>query len=360
MRSVAFRVDAGSVIGTGHAMRCIALADALRGQAVRIAFISRCMPSHLGKLILERKYELRILPQRDFDSNYSDELMHSRWLVVSQAMDAKDTMDALAGSHWDWLIVDHYGIDARWETSFRRVAGRLLVIDDLADRIHDCTLLLDASFNVNVRDRYSGKVPVDCQLLLGPQFALLRNEFQAERQRTGPRVGSIKRLLVSFGGIDVENVTVRTLRAIEATGHIGWEVDVVVGTENPNRAQIQTYCVAKGWSFHRETVRMAELMGTADLALGACGTSSWERCCVGLPAITIACAENQVSVGIELQKRELAIYLGPSEAVSIDILQRELGKFTFRSDALLEMSRRSYSVVDGLGTHRTRDAMLPG
>lgn len=289
---VAFRTDATSQIGTGHFMRCLTLADALKKRGTHIRFVSRGLPTHLRDMLAAKGMELTLLSSNE-DSSATDELAHSHWLGASQAQDVEATIQALSDQSWDWLIVDHYALDARWESAMRTSTKQIMVIDDIADRKHDCDVLLDQNFYADMQTRYAGKVPEHCQLLLGPRYALLRDEFRKLREQVKPRTGPVKRILVFFGGVDADNYTGRAIKALAEMGTEGLHVDVVIGAQHPCRAEIETNCASQGFVCHVQTNRMAELMAAADLAIGAGGSASWERCCLGLPALSICVADNQ-------------------------------------------------------------------
>lgn len=123
-------------------MRCLTLADALKQRGAQIRFVSRQMPKHLRDMLREKSHECTPLNSRS-NEEAADDLPHSHWLGTSQAADAQKTLQALSAQTWDWLVVDHYALDARWESALRGMVRRILVIDDLADRVHDCDVLLD-------------------------------------------------------------------------------------------------------------------------------------------------------------------------------------------------------------------------
>ena len=148
------------------------------------------------------------------DQAAQDEAAHAHFLGTEQLADAGHTSEALADRSWSWVVVDHYALDVRWETAVRSAARGLLVIDDLADRPHDCDLLLDQNYYADKDARYVGLVPDRCELLLGPRYALLREEFLAARLGVRTRTGPATRLLVCFGGMDADNFTARALDAL--------------------------------------------------------------------------------------------------------------------------------------------------
>jgi UDP-2,4-diacetamido-2,4,6-trideoxy-beta-L-altropyranose hydrolase len=290
--SVAFRVDASVEIGTGHFVRCLTLADKLAERGAKTRFICRHLPSHLHDLLITGRHELKLISSPTLQVLGGD-LPHSKWLETTQESDAQDTVEMLSDEKWDWLVVDHYALDARWESKVRQVARGLAVIDDLADRTHDCDVLLDQNFYNDQDKRYDGKVPAECQMLLGPQYALLRDEFSKIRETTRERSGAVRRLLIFFGGVDIGNLTAQAIEAISSIENPDWNVDVVIGAQHPNRDQIQVECERHHFTCYVQTNRMADLMASADLSIGAGGSATWERCCLGLPTLAVCAVHNQ-------------------------------------------------------------------
>lgn len=273
-------------------MRCLTLADGLKERGAKIRFVCRHLPEHLHSMLAEKGHDFVLLDSAQ-NNMPVDELAHAHWLGVSQAHDAADSIQTLSDDAWDWLIVDHYALDIRWESALRRTAKRIMVIDDLADRQHDCDMLLDQNFYADMQTRYTSKVPSHCELLLGPRYALLRDEFRQMREKVEPRNGPVKRILVFFGGVDADNYTGRTIEALSEIDLSGLHVDVVIGAQHPYREQIKAASAQHGFIFHIQTDKMAELMAAADLAIGAGGSATWERCCLGLPTLVFCTAVNQ-------------------------------------------------------------------
>lgn len=291
---VAFRVDASDQIGTGHFMRCLTLAGELQKSSTEIIFLVRVMPEHLQKLLIERNYRFVLFDNIE-NAAVEVDLAHSHWLYVSQEQDARDTTEALSGNSWDWLVVDHYSLDYRWESVLRKVVARILVIDDLADRKHDCNILLDQNLYADMEVRYNGKVSISCKVLLGPRYALLRDEFVKGRKNSKAKhLDKIQNILIFFGGVDAENNTCCAINALVNIGAQDLRVNVVVGMQNPYLKQIQDQCKAHHFNCHLQTTKMAELMSSADLAIGAGGISTYERLYFRLPSILKSLAANQV------------------------------------------------------------------
>jgi UDP-2,4-diacetamido-2,4,6-trideoxy-beta-L-altropyranose hydrolase len=294
-RRYAFRVDASTDMGTGHVMRCVALAERLQCKAGEIHFIARAMPEAYQEHILRRGYSIHLLPSATRPADNSGSPAHADWLGADWREDAQQTTVAIAAfGGADVLVIDHYAIDIRWEAVLHHQVPLIFVIDDLADRPHDCDVLLDQDYYPDPAVRYRNLLPSGCRTLFGPGHALLRREFLECRASLRKRDGSIRRVLVFYGGTDLDNLTSLTLDALEPRLDGGLEVDVVVGALNPYIEALRHRCEGKPHlHLHVQVTNMAELVAAADLAFGACGAFTWERCILGLPAIVVVLAEYQ-------------------------------------------------------------------
>jgi len=343
---IVFRTDANHVIGTGHFFRCLTLADELRLTGAHICFVARNLPLHLQQMLSERGASYLALPTLDAVQK-TDELPHASWLQTSQAHDAEQTLAVLGPGKWNWLVVDHYALDHRFETPLRAIAQHVLAIDDLADREHDCDVLLDQNFYYNQQQRYLGKVPEYCRLLLGPSFALLRPEFKATRQHMQARTGGVHNLLVFFGGVDAGNHTGQVLDVLIDLD-LDIQVNVVIGQQHPQKEKIKQQCAQHHMSCHIQTNQMATLMAQADLAIGAGGTSVWERCSLGLPSVCITTADNQAQQVHDLQLAGLV--LGPTcQEDPYAFLTSFLQNLDAKCKVLQTQSQRGMALVDGKG-----------
>ncbi len=336
---VLFRADASVQIGSGHVMRCVTLAERLREHGALIAFACRELPGDLNDWLRAKGFEV-IAWIEDHVDTVAPVLLH---YVQSVS--------------YDWLVVDHYGLDARWERQMRPYVKQMMVIDDLADRPHDCDLLLDQNFFADPQRRYERLLPVHCQRLLGPEFALLRPAFgevrALVRQSQKRETGVLKRIQVFFGGSDPTEETLPILQAIDAVQPGCWEIDVIVGASNPKQVEIRDWCAEKSYlRFYCQTPRMAELMSEADLAISAGGTATWERLCLGLPALVISVAPNQESLSAEVAAVGTQVYLGASGSVTPDAVAVALCQLAQEPDSLRKMSEKGMRLVDGHGTNR--------
>ena len=313
-----FRFDAGPEIGGGHAVRCLTLARELeaRGWTSRFAV----GPETLGTV----------------------------GAMADRAADcvAPDDMAALAPV--TAVIVDHYGLDIGDEKPWREIARHIVVLDDLADRRHDCDVLIDQGLGRRTGD-YAGLVPPGCRLLLGPLHGLLRPEFAAMREAAQAARGlaTVQRVLVAFGLSDPDNLTVRALEGLVGTG---LQVDVVLGAGAPHLDSVRDAAAALSppGRVLCDVDDMAGLMVEVDLAIGAFGTTSWERCTLGLPTIGVIAADNQRDNARILRDFGAAVSL----AWHADLTAKDFANALGRPLDLADMSRRATQLCDGLGTGR--------
>ncbi len=349
---IVIRVDASLAIATGHVMRCLTLACALRQRGALVSFICREHPGHLCDLLEERGFPVSRLPAPRADVHADGGLAHSAWLGTSWQEDAEQTRAALKGKP-DWLVVDHYALDTRWEKKLRPSVGRIMVIDDLADRVHDCELLLDQNLVAGVHSRYDGKAPEECALLLGPNYALIQPIFSELRTRVPSNEGPVRRIFVYFGGVDADDLTGRALSAFISLKRPDIEVDAVISTTSPHAVALRRMTEPhRNIRLHAGLLTLAPLMVKADLAIGAGGATSWERLCLGLRAIVVATADNQCPTTEELDRRGFIRWLGYKDKVDEAALARELeGMIQGRS------LRRCAATIDGKGVDRVSTAL---
>lgn len=355
--NIAIRVDASVRIGSGHAMRCLTLAEACRKRGASIRFICRDHPGNLIDLIRARRFEVSVLPLAIESTGSANTELD--WLGVGSEQDARETRAAIAnlGLAFDWLVIDQYGIDARWEQQLRGSVDRIMVIDDLADRSHDCDLLLDQNFRQTHEGRYTPLVPKHCSLAMGPQFALLQDDYSIWRQRVSPRE-AVRRLLIYFGGIDAEGLTGKAISA--ALSFDDLMIDAVVSGSDARLFSLRQLATNQPrLTLHSGLPSLAALVAASDLAIGAFGATSWERLCLGLPTIAVSLAANQNGVATELSKAELAIWVGPAEAVTQDKFAAMIG-MVMRNEDLADWSKRCMAICDGQGTGRIVDMLWIG
>ena len=353
---VAFRVDATEAMGTGHAMRCLTLAMALREYGARVMFVSAAMTAGLRRRLQEEGFPLvrltlgQAAPPPYAGAALAQDLRH----------DAELTTAAISKrlGQADWLIVDHYGIDARWESAARAAAGAVAVIDDLADRPHDCAFLLDQTLGRREMD-YTGLIAHGTRTLLGPRYALLRPQFAGARAAAllrRRRTSTVQDILLNFGGADATNVTQLVMMLLAEIPIARVNLTVVMGKDSPHLAAVRN--LARRLNPQPRIVcgvtDMARYMAEADLAIGAAGTSSWERCSVGLPTVVISVADNQWHIARRLHAAGAAVHAGSEAQIRaepkrlLDPVRHLITDSAYRSG----VSRAAATITDGLGAAR--------
>ncbi len=345
---VAIRADAATHMGIGHVMRCLTLANALKMKGADVSFVCRSFVGHLGKRITAEGYELYLLPPPTQTINPPEPKRippHAPWLGEDWEIDLSQTQTALNGKQFDWLIVDHYSLDIRWECAMRKSASKIMVIDDLADRKHDCDLLLDQTFGRNERE-YQNWVAANCTLLTGSKYVLLRPEFIELREYSLKRreKPEMKHLLICMGGADQSNSTGQILDALQTSLLPSYcRITIVMGENAPWIDSVCKQANKISWptEIKVNVANMAQLMAGSDLAIGAAGSTSWERCCLGLPTLMVILEENQKDIGEALEREQAAILFG--EACDI---KKEINELCQHLEKLGEMSLAASKITE--------------
>lgn len=350
---IVFRVDASVTIGAGHVMRCLTLANALRERGAQPLFVCRPHEGHLCELISARGFDLAVLspPQLGLAG-------YGAWLGADWQSDAEETRCVLHGleSRPEWLVADHYALDASWESALRPHVGKLMAIDDLADRPHDSDLLLDQNHHTIGAARYARLAPA-AELLLGPNYALLRSDFAVCRAQLRERTGEVRKLLVFLGGSDSDDVSSKVLRALAARDGDALAVDVIAGKSNPHLHALRVHCARIGARLLTQVDDMAARMADADLAIGATGVATWERAALGLPTLAVSVAENQREIARNAHALGLLRWLGDEAAIDEAAWSAAIDWACANPEALREQSRSGMKVVDGHGARRVVECM---
>jgi len=342
-----FRVDSSLQIGAGHVVRCLALAQVFRNNGLNVRFICR---KHSGNLIENinfngfKVYELEA-PKK---TESSDRLTYSQWLGVTQEQDADDCINILKLERIDLFIVDHYAIDSKWHNKIKPFVEKLIVIDDLANRRLDCDVLINQNLGVNIDD-YQGKIPENCNFLLGSEYALLRSEFLNLRAKALEKrkiTKKVKNILISVGGSDMENLTYDILKKINKD----FNIVVVLGSSSPHNEIVQNYAQDKNIEVIINANNMADLMLHADLAIGSSGSTSWERCCLGLPTLLFVVGADQEKISYNLE------VLGAAKVVKD--LEVDLNNLSSNITLWKDMSSKAANICDGSGSSKVAKLCL--
>lgn len=336
---VAIRVDASVQIGTGHVMRCLALGDALAARGVDVQFISVSSPGNMESIVRARGFGILQIETND----------------GLETIDAQWTGALLARQDFDWLVVDHYSLGKTWEQAISPVVRKILVIDDLR-RTHHCDMLLDQGFTIDGALAYKGKVPKTTEVLLGPEFALLAADVRMHARR---QPDTVRRVLVYFGGSDPDNLTELAVEAFSQPGLDDLELDIVMGLNSAHGASVEELASYRGRAnIHRFHSSLAALMARCELAVGAGGVTALERLAVGLPALVVSVADNQVGGCQALARAGFIEYLGPKGSISTALLTDRA--IALRTDIrrLGLMSAGGKKLVDGKGAEKVAERML--
>lgn len=353
--NIVFRADASLAIGNGHVMRCVSLAHALRAQGAQCMFVSANETGNLNAYLQAQGFEVQIFQPSIQDTRASAESLLPNWLD-----DAHATCHAVEHQHSDWLVVDHYGLDYQWEDILSPRVSRLMVIDDLANRPHRCSLLLDANPGRAASDYAHLTVP-ECQILAGPLYALMREEIQQSRNavHTQHKTTTTFKILITLGGVDKDNLTSQVLAALNTfESDVELEIQVVLGPFSPWMEQVREVSAHMRWPTRvaQNPANFVELMATHDIAIGAAGTSALERCCLGLPSINFVLALNQRLSARALQAQHAAglLELDPEWQSALHQQLRHLQMKTVRHD----MQHACRLITDGAGTARVVQEMM--
>ena len=365
MIRAAFRVDASLQIGAGHVMRCLTLAEKLREDGFDCLFICREHPGNLISEIAQRGFLVFGLPIIHSSENIDlfsmcDPHDYSEWLGVSVSNEISDTKAILSSRRIDWLVVDHYALDIRWEAEMRYVCSKIIAIDDLANRTHDCDILLDQNLNRQNSD-YINYVNPSCRILTGSKYALIRTEFGDLRAESLNRrsVSRIEHLLITMGGVDRTNLTRLTLEALgNSVLPKDLLVTVIMGWHSPWLADICSLSERMEMNIRVESKvnNMAYLMANSDVAIGGGGATSWERCCLGLPSIICIQAENQEHIARAIDSAGAGKIFNPKEGVTAMV--NLISEVFCDVKGLRKMSLAAAAIIDGLGTMRVVNEML--
>ena len=332
---VVFRVDSATQIGSGHLMRCLTLATALRERGATCAFVCRSHLNNLTSLVRQKRFTVYELPQGTEPRSSDD-------LGVPLEVDAQQTQAILGELGLvDWLVVDHYGIDASWEQSLRPWVKRIFVIDDLANRPHDCDVLLDQNDFTDLSARYHRLCNEGTVILTGLKYSILRNEFFNLPRKIRPlESGKLKTIFIYFGFSDPFFLTLKSVRALCETDLVNIFVVVILSEVNSSFCETKALLESRGaYRLYKFCESIGTIMASCDLAIGAGGTTAKERIALGLPSIVISYGKDQNPTCLKLHKQGLIHYLGNYCSVSDDTLFESLRFFAQNLNYLTEMSK---------------------
>lgn len=367
MLKIAIRADASLLIGKGHIMRCLTLARAitLEKPNTDITFITTPHVGNLDKTIIEQGFKLISLaesltkslktPFKPIDINDTN-----TWLGRSQQEDANACLEQLK-SPFDLIVVDHYTLDKTWHQLMRPICQQIMVIDDLANRVYDCDVLLDQTLSRDESDYYQ-RTPTTCLKLVGESYTLLREEFKTRRIEAINKRNKLNQLptnfhvLITMGGFDPDNISqiaIDALKQFRSTSS-KFSATVVLSSQSTHLSSIQSTINGNTWlSLELDCQNMSSQMLKADIAIGASGTTAWERCCLGLPTLSIQTADNQALVSSSLEKQGAVINLGSHKSIeAIEIKNALTTLISSNNDTYSAMITQCFISCDGNGAYR--------
>jgi UDP-2,4-diacetamido-2,4,6-trideoxy-beta-L-altropyranose hydrolase len=347
---IALRADASLESGTGHVMRCLSLAAALRDVGTRTCLVSRRLGVDVRALA--QRYDIELLelpaPQAGFVPGAGDP-RHASWAGVTTANDAEETAATLQGRALSWVIVDHYAFDARWHRALRAALGvKIAVVDDLADRHVEADLLVDHNLAADHAEKYAQTGSRIGRLLGGPRYALLDPSY-----RTATRYAfneSVRSIGIFVGGTDPWQASLMALDALRAHGGFDGAVEIVTTSTNPHLEALQSRCHADG-----AATLLVDLPGLQgfytrhDVQIGAGGGAAWERCCIGAPTLLLTLADNQRTVAAGLRETGAVHWV---EAIEPAALGRAVADLRADPEARRRMALAGRALVDGQGARR--------
>ena len=355
MATIAIRVDASIRMGTGHVMRCLTLANKLKVQNHQVLFLAKQHHGNLNQLIEQQGFKIIQLPVPNI--NIDQQTDEKQWLGCHYQEDAQACIDALKPYFpLSLVIVDHYGLDKNWQDILKPYCLKLMVIDDLANREHHCDILLDQTFARQKSD-YVNLVPKSCKLLLGKKYMLLRDEFSQLRDVAITKRKNFthsKNLLISMGGTDPDNISQALLQwLITLQPNITkLTVNLIANPCSKHLSKLQQLCQQYAWiNLIIKPKSMAELMLDADIAIGSAGATAWERCCLGLPTLTIISAKNQETIATNLSKAGAIINLGWFDKLTKEHFSQALENVLSVDKNYLNLVTNSFKCCHGLGTN---------
>jgi UDP-2,4-diacetamido-2,4,6-trideoxy-beta-L-altropyranose hydrolase len=350
MRHLLIRADASTAIGSGHIMRCLALAQAWQERGGYVTFLSHCQNEALLQRIIKEGFEFVFVERSHPDPD-----------------DLKQVLERLQnfrnGSGISWFVLDGYHFDSDYQKSIREAGRRLVVIDDY-NHLHNyhADILLNQNIGAEL-------IPYTCGLktvkLFGPKYALLRTEFLTWKNRIQKQSENPRRVIVTLGGADPDNITLKVLRALLEMRLKGFGVDVILGPANPNIKKLESeiqcarkasVSLANSIKLHY-SINMPEIMAMTDVAISAGGSTCWELCFFGKPFLVLIAAENQRGIARGLDQVGSAICIGWHQDVTVNQIKTNLESLLNDTQGRLELSKKGRKIIDGQGRYRVLDAV---
>lgn len=340
-KNILIRTDTNTQIGSGHFMRCMALAQAWHKSGGNATFLMSTRCSHIRKRLGTEGMKVAYLTAQ-----------------MGSSEDAIQTAAVAKNITASWIVLDGYQFDGVYQRVLKKSSLNLLFIDDYGHAGH---YYADMVLNQNIyahEDLYANREPYT-RLLLKTKYALLRNEFLKWQPWNRDIAKQARKILVTLGGGDPENVTGKVIEAVDRIKINGLEVVVVVGGHNPHVETLRKSMRNKNFDIRliQNATNMSELMAASDVAVSAGGSTCWELAFMGLPAAVLVFAENQEKIAAGLDKARAMINLDQYKKISIEQITATLQRLIIDHNLRQEMSRRGKVLVDGMGATRVVEVL---
>lgn len=348
--NIAIRVDSSFVIGSGHVIRCLILAEELKELGANIIFVCRDHQGNLISFIKEQNYTVYVLPMSNKNNALTD---YKEWVGAPTLIDAKETIEGVLSlfDTIDVLIVDHYGIDCFWEREIRTYTKNITVIDDFANRSHNCDLIIDPVVESNLGCTRHPNLPDQCIRLFGPKYAFIGKSLHKWRHLKKIKTDR-KTILLYLGRLDNFQVTRLVVQAFKnvATPHI--QMKVIIPDINEQFASLkETVQESPNITLNSYTKNLPEFLARASLVVGGCGITSFERIFLRTPSLGIIMADNQKLLAHQLQKHKVTNVIGTCSDIKITDLEFLLSKFC-AGELELPTDATLKNFIDGKGAER--------
>ena len=359
---IIFRTDSSSEIGAGHVMRCLTLAKILKKRGSDCKFVCRKLKGNFIKKIKKENFEVITLynqNQKKIVRNYDrSRSKYLKWLNTTLQNDAKQTIDALHLKKIDLLIVDHYSLDKSWEKKLRPYTSKIMVIDDLANRFHDCDFLLDQNLGSS-KKRYKKLVPNKCKQFHGSKYVLINQIYASKKFKLKNRSGKINQILIYFGsGNDSLKFIKIALKVFCDPELLNINLDIVFNGSSSGFLDIKQIAKKRGkCRIHVDLPNLSKLILKADLAIGAAGSTTWERCLAGLPSILIISDTNQEIIAKFMKSVGAAFIFRPSSKLEKEF-KNSVKLLINEPNTCLKMGRNAHKICDGYGSERVAEEII--
>ena len=347
---VVIRADASGYIGSGHIMRCLVLAEQLRGEGNDVEFVCRPQTGDLIQFIIAKGFVVHELATPSLLREPQHSSDYEAWLQVTWEQDANDFLSLV--NYADWVIADHYALDYRWQRKVKLGCQcQLMVVDDLA-RKHDCDIILDQNLWRDSIYRYQSS---HCRhVLIGPEYALLRPSFRQLRLSNNLQENQV---LVFFGGADPTSECLKVSKALCLVGDLPFKVLIVAGYSNPDIDILKMIMENQPHEVCLFLDKFEESLASSKYVIGASGVSNWERFCLEIPTSIVSVADNQLSLSLYLAELNAVRFLGTGETTTKETYIKEFNRL---SSVWAHLADESQTIidVDGLGAKRVADYLF--